>query len=78
MKQNITSMIKDCCFKMNGFQIGDDLNIIPICSYDILIEIDWMELHFFILNCHEKTISCLDENNNSIQIKGVLRPVFVR
>jgi hypothetical protein len=38
-----------------------DLNIIPLGSYDVLIGIDWLDAHHDVLDCHNKTFTCLDE-----------------
>ena len=71
-------MIEGCCFEMNGLYTWVDLDVIPLGLYDILIRMDWLESHFSILDCHGKIITCLDENMNLIQIKGIMRPIFVR
>ena len=72
-------MIERCCFEMNKFKEKANVDIIPIGSYDIIwIKMDWLEPQFSILYYHGKTITCLDENMNSIQIKRIPRPMFVR
>ena len=43
---------------MNGFKTHVDLNIPPLGSYDLLIGMDWLEKHRFILNFYDKTLSC--------------------
>jgi len=73
---------------MNGLQTKANLDVIPLGSYDILIGMDWLDSHFAILDCHNKTIASLDEDGNPTQVKGpeVLRfwgqgipqPIFVR
>ena len=71
-------MIEGCCFEMNGFQTRANLDIIPLGSYDILIGMDLLESHFAILDCHNKTIMCFDEDRKPIQIKDIPRPIYVR
>jgi hypothetical protein len=46
---------------MNGLNIKVDVNIIPLGSYDFLIGMDWLEKHHDVLDCYNKTITCLDE-----------------
>jgi hypothetical protein len=54
------------------------LNIIPLGSYDILIEIDWLDKHHVILDCHNKTFTCLDEEVKHSILKGILRSISIR
>ena len=51
---------------MNGFKTHIDLNILPLGSYDLLIGMDCLDEHRFILNCYNKTLSCLDDKGNTI------------
>jgi hypothetical protein len=46
---------------MNGVNTIVDLNIIPLGSYDVLIGMDWLDVHHVVLDCHNKTFTCLDE-----------------
>ena len=62
---------------MNGFKTHVDLNIPPLESYDLLIGMDWLEKHRFILNCYDKTFSCLDNKGNTIVVKGISRKVTI-
>ncbi len=50
----------------------------PLGSYDVLIGMDWLEKHKVILNCYDKTFSCIDEKGNNITVKGIARKVMVR
>ena len=63
---------------MNGLKTHDDLNILPLGSYDLLIGMDWSEKHRFILNFYDKTFSCLDDKGNTIVVKGIPRKATIR
>ena len=39
---------------------------------------DWLENHIVALNCFEKTFTCLNEEGNTILVKGVPRKTSVR
>jgi len=71
-------MVENNCLEMDGFWTKADLDVIPLGSYDVLIGMRWMEKHFSILDCHNKTITCQDEDKNTIQIKGIMRLVPIR
>jgi hypothetical protein len=55
-----------------------DINIIPLGSYDILIGMDWLDKHHVVLDCHNKTFTCLDGNGKQSTVKGVPRPISIR
>jgi len=39
---------------------------------------DWLEKHKVILNCFEKTFTCLNEKEETVVVKGIPREVSVR
>jgi hypothetical protein len=63
---------------MNGVNTKEDLNIIPLGSYDCFIGMDWLEKHRVILYCYNKDFTCLDGEGNSRTIQGIPRPIYVR
>ena len=60
-KRRIHDMVRGCSISLNGVNTNADLNIIPLGSYDILIGMDWLDKHHVVLDCHNKTFACLDE-----------------
>jgi hypothetical protein len=60
-KRKINEIVKGCPLDMNGVSTIADLNIIPLGSYDVLIGMDWLDVHHVILDFHNKTFTCLDE-----------------
>jgi hypothetical protein len=71
-------MVRSCSISINGVDTNIDLNIIPFESYDILIGMDWLEKHHVVLDCHNKTFTCLDGNRKQSTVKGVPRPISIR
>jgi hypothetical protein len=63
---------------MNGLNTKVDVNIIPLGSYDCLIGMDWLEKCHVVLECYNKTITCLDEEGRQGNIQGIPRVVVVR
>jgi hypothetical protein len=60
-KRKISEIAKGFSLDMNGVIIIVDLNIILVVSYNVLIQMDWLNVHYVILDCHNKTFTCLDE-----------------
>ena len=56
----------------------EDLNIIPLGSYDVLIGMDWLDAHHAVLDCQNKTYTCLYEEGNQVTIEGIPRPISLR
>jgi hypothetical protein len=77
-KRKINELVKDCLIDMNGLNTKVDVNIIPLGSYDCLIGMDWLEKHHVVLDCYNKTITCLDEEGKQGKIQGIPRVVVVR
>ena len=55
-----------------------DLNILPLCSYDVLIGMDWLEAHKVKLDCYNKTFECINQEGNLVVVKGILKVISVR
>ena len=57
---------------MDQFETFAKLNILPLGSYDILIGMDWLEQHRVVLNCYDKTFTCINNDGKLISVKGTL------
>ena len=76
-KCKVTSYVKGCKILMNYLNMHVDMNILPLGSYDMLIGMDWLEKHRVILNCYDKTFTCIDDTGNTIKVKGIPRKVMI-
>jgi len=63
---------------MNGLSTINDLNIIPLGSYHVLIGMEWLKSNRAILDCHEKTITCFNDEVLQALVKGIPRPISLR
>ena len=54
-----------------------DLNVLPLCSYDVLIGMDWLEAHRVKLDCYNKTFKCMNEEGNLVVVKGIPKVISV-
>jgi hypothetical protein len=61
-KRRIHDMVRSCSISLNGVNTSIDLNIIPLGYYDILTGMDWLDKHHVVLDCHNKTFTCLYGN----------------
>jgi hypothetical protein len=77
-KRTIHDIVRSCSISLNGMNTCMDLNIIPLGFYDILIGMDWLEKHHVVLDCHNKTFTCLDGNGKQRTVQGVPRPISIR
>ena len=51
-KYKVLEIAKDCEVNLNGFPTKVNLNILPLGSYAILIDMDWLEQqHHVMLDC---------------------------
>jgi hypothetical protein len=77
-KRRIHDMVRGFSISLSGVNTKVDLNIIPLGSYDILIGMDWLENHYVVLDFHNKTFTCIDEEGKHNTLKGVPRPISIR
>eukprot|EP00253_Pinus_taeda_P028129 PITA_28129 len=72
-KRQVIAKVKNCPLKITGQTITADLNVLPLGSYDILIGMDWLEIHWSIINYKTKTISYKDELGIKQEMQGIKR-----
>jgi hypothetical protein len=70
-------MVKSCLIDMNGLNTRAYLNILPLCSYECLIGMDWLDQHHAILDCHNKKFTFFDEEGNQRKVQGIPREVTI-
>ena len=67
-------MVIGCSISLNIVNTNDDINIIQFGSYDILIGMYWLDKHHVVLDYHNKTFICLDEEGKHSTVKGFQDP----
>jgi hypothetical protein len=77
-KRKVTKLVKSCPVEMKGLSTKDELNILPLGSYDCLIVMDSLDQHHALLDCHNKEFTFLDEEGNHKIVQGIPRAVVVR
>ena len=68
-KKKVTKIVIHCPLEINGLNTFTILNVIALGSYDALIGMDWLTTHRVILDCYNKTYTCLYEKGNKVTIK---------
>jgi hypothetical protein len=71
-------MVKACPMEMNGLRTKDDLNIIPLGSYECIIGMDWLDKNHIVLDCYNKAFTYLNEQGNLRLVQGIPRVVTLR
>jgi len=77
-KRKFVELVKSCPVDMNGIGTKEDLNIIPLGSYEFLIGMDWLDQHHVVLDYHNKEFTFLNEEGNPRTIQGIPRVVIVQ
>lgn len=70
--------MRGCPIKLNGFFTKENLNVLPLGSYDSLIGIDWLEYHIDKVECYNKVVECVDEKGMPREFRGILQPISTR
>ena len=72
------SFVKNCTVKMDQFETYVKFNVLPLGSYDMLIGMDWLEQHRVVLNCFDKTFTCINNDGETINVRGIPRKIAIR
>jgi hypothetical protein len=67
-KRKVTEVIPACQFVMSGFPTQANLNILPLGSYDLLIDMDWLDSHKTKLDCYSKILECENEEGRRLTL----------
>jgi hypothetical protein len=49
--------------------------VTTLWTYDLIIEMDWLEAHRSLVDCFTKRVLCIDDEGRSIEIHGIHRKV---
>ena len=71
-------MVEKCPLVMDGLITCVDMNLLLLGSYDVLIGMDWLEVHRVKLDYYNKTFECMDEEGNPVVVKGIPKVILVR
>ena len=63
---------------MDQFETFVELNVLPLGSYDMLIGMDWLEQHRVVLNCFDKTFTCVNNEGETVNVRGIPRKTAIR
>jgi hypothetical protein len=77
-KRKVVNFISNLEFSLDGQKIRTNLNILPLRSYDMIIEMDWLEQQKAVLDCYTKILSYKDNFGTIRTAQGIPKPVSVR
>ena len=60
-KRKVSEVVEKCPLVMNGLVTWEDMDVLLLGYYDVLIGMDWLEAHGVNLDCYNKTFECMDE-----------------
>ena len=63
---------------MDHFETSVKLNVLPLGSYDMLIGMDWLERRRVVLNCFAKTFTCVNNDGETVNVKGIPKKTTIR
>ena len=79
-KRQVMNFVENCTVTMDQFETSVKFNVLPLGSYDMLIGMDWLEKHTMVLNCFDKTFTCINSDGkivvrqiSALQLKRVVR-----
>ena len=61
-----------------AYSLMQNLNMLPLGSYDILIGMDRLEAHKVKLDCYNKKFECIDEEGHPRVVRGIPKVISIR
>jgi hypothetical protein len=77
-KQKVGGKVTGCALNLGEFVTRVNLYIMILGSYDVMIGMDWLEMHEAILNCKKKWLSLVDDEGQRHVNVGRNQGVFLR
>jgi hypothetical protein len=77
-KQKVGGKVIDYSINLGYFLMKSNLYVMILGSYDIVLGMEWLELHDAILNCETKWLSLMDDVGQSRAIVGRNQGVSLR
>jgi hypothetical protein len=77
-KQKVGGKVTYCSINLGDFVMKANIYVTILGYYDIVIGMDWLELHDAILNCKTKQLSLTDDLGHSRLIVGRNQGVSLR
>ena len=77
-KKRVHHWVRACAFELNGISTLAHMNALPLGSYNILLGMDWLYLHRTKVNCYDKSIECLDDNDEQRVLQGKKKATSIR
>jgi hypothetical protein len=77
-KQKVGGKATGCALNLGEFFTRANFYVMILGSYDVIIGMDWLELHEAILNCKMKWLSLIDDEGQRCVIVGWNQGVSLR
>jgi hypothetical protein len=77
-KQKVGGKVTGCALNLGEFVLRDNLYVIILGTYDVVIRMDWLESYEAILNCKTKRLSLVDDKGWRCVIVGRNQGISLR
>jgi hypothetical protein len=74
-KRKVSELVIVCPLEMNGMITRENLNILSLGSYDVLINMDWLVEYKVELVYYNKTFYYVDDHVNSSIVRGISKSI---
>lgn len=71
-------VVTKCLLDLNELSTTTYFNVFPLGSYDVFIDMDWMEQHRAKVDCFNKVVECVDRKGMSTEVRGILQLILVQ
>lgn len=71
-------MVRACAFELNSMPTSVHLNVLPLGSYNMLLDMDWLYHHKTKVDCYDNDIECLEDDGQKKILHGKNNPTSLR
>lgn len=77
-KRRVIAKLENFPIEIARQQARENLNVLPLGSYDIPIGMHFLEVHWTLVNCTEKTLKFLTQVGSRQEIQEIKRPINIK
>ena len=66
----IDKICRDCELEISGILLTMDLRVLDISDFDVILDMDWLMAHRFVINCDSRKISTYTSDGIRVTFQG--------
>ena len=69
-KVSVDQICWDCESEISGILLTMDLRVMDIPEFDVILRIDWLMAHRFVIDCERKRVTAYTQDGTCVTFQG--------